>query len=52
MPGNVQATNRGDGTIAFDDITFGIDDIGKTYEYEVTEVVPEALLITVTAPQP
>ena len=41
MPGNVQATNRGDGTIAFDDITFGIDDIGKTYEYEVTEVVPE-----------
>lgn len=41
MPGNVQATNRGDGTIAFDDITFGIDDIGKTYEYKVTEVVPE-----------
>lgn len=40
MPDNAQATNRGDASIVFDDITFGIDDIGKTYEYQIKENVP------------
>ena len=41
MPDDNTMMNDGAGGIEFADIEFGIDDIGKTYEYEVTEVVPE-----------
>lgn len=41
MPDDNTMMNDGVGGIEFADIEFGIDDIGKTYEYKVTEVVPE-----------
>ena len=41
MPDGNTMMNDGVGDIEFADIEFGIDDIGKTYEYKVTEVVPE-----------
>lgn len=40
MPAQTQVGNNGTGGITFADIQFGIDDIGKTYVYEVREVIP------------
>lgn len=40
MPAQTQVGNNGAGGITFADIQFGIDDIGKTYVYEVREVIP------------
>ncbi|NLL65962.1 MAG: LPXTG cell wall anchor domain-containing protein, partial [Clostridiaceae bacterium] len=34
-------TNDADGNVTFDPIRFDVQDIGKTYLYEVREVVPE-----------
>lgn len=40
MPAQTEVGNNGAGGITFADIQFGIDDIGKTYVYEVREVIP------------
>jgi pilin isopeptide linkage protein len=40
MPDETRTGNLGTGAIEFSDITFGIDDIGKTYEYQIKEEVP------------
>lgn len=40
MPAQTEVGNNGVGGITFGNIQFGIDDIGKTYEYEVREVIP------------
>lgn len=40
MPAQTEVGNNGVGGIAFADIQFGIDDIGKTYVYEIHEVIP------------
>ena len=42
MPGETRTGNLGTGVIEFSDIEFGIDDIGKTYEYEVKEEIPSS----------
>lgn len=41
MPAQTKVGNNGVGGITFGNIQFGIDDIGKTYVYEVREVIPE-----------
>lgn len=41
MPTESEVGNRGNGGVVFGGIEFGIDDIGKTYEYEVREVIPD-----------
>lgn len=40
MPAETEVGNNGVGDITFADIQFGIDDIGKTYVYEIHEVIP------------
>lgn len=40
MPAQTKVGNNGVGGITFGNIQFGIDDIGKTYVYEVREVIP------------
>ncbi len=40
MPAETEVGNNGAGGITFADIQFGIDDIGKTYEYAIREVIP------------
>ena len=40
MPAQTEVGNNGVGGITFGNIQFGIDDIDKTYEYEVREVIP------------
>ena len=41
MPAQTEVGNNGVGGITFGDIQFGIDDIGKTYEYAIREVIPD-----------
>ncbi|HHX30385.1 MAG TPA: VWA domain-containing protein, partial [Clostridiaceae bacterium] len=50
-------TNAADGTVTFDPIPYGQDDIGQTYTYTIVEVVPgspetgmtyDALVVTIT----
>lgn len=40
MPEETTTGNLGTGAIEFSDITYGIDDVGKTYEYQIKEVIP------------
>ncbi|OUP10413.1 FctA domain-containing protein [Collinsella sp. An2] len=44
MPGETRTGNLGTGAIEFSDIEFGIDDVGKTYEYQITEDIPQEAL--------
>ena len=40
MPDETRTGNLGTGAIEFSDIEYGIDDIGKTYVYQVKEEIP------------
>ena len=44
MPDETSTGNLGTGAIEFSDIEFDIDDVGKTYEYQVTEDIPQEAL--------